>query len=78
MRGAASNAPMRSMLIPTLRAACLLAAVATAGLWVRSHLIADQYTWPVTGGGGAFEPIDSRTIHTTPGRLIFQERTALM
>jgi hypothetical protein len=68
---------MRSMLLPTLRAACLLAAVSTVGLWVRSHRVSDQYTWPVRGGGGA-ELIDSRTLQTTPGRLVFQERTVLM
>ena len=69
---------MTTMLFHTLRGGCLVAALASAGLWVRSYFAIDQYTWPVRGDSPGFEMIDSRTVQTSPGRLIFQDRTALM
>ena len=69
---------MTTLLFPTLRACFLLTALASAGLWVRSHFVTDQYTWPVRCGTAGFNLIDSRTVQTSPGRLFFQERTALM
>jgi hypothetical protein len=69
---------MRHILGPAIRAACLTLALSSAGLWARSHHVSDQYIWPVRAKGGGFERIDSRAIQTIPGRLIFQERTALM
>jgi hypothetical protein len=69
---------MRHLFSPIFHGLCLLAAVATSGLWARSYFVADQYIWPVRSGGGGFEMIDSRSVMTTPGRLVFQERTALM
>ena len=69
---------MPSILFPTLRATCLVAALASAGLWVRSYFAVDQYTWPVRCGTSGFESVVSRTVQTSPGQLFFQERTALM
>ena len=69
---------MPSMLFPTLRATCLIAAMASAGLWVRSYFTVDQYTWPVSFDTPGFDRVASRTVQTAPGRLFFQERTALM
>ena len=69
---------MPSILFPTVRASCLIAALASAGLWVRTHFTVDQYTWPVRNGNSGFESVVSRTVQTSPGQLFFQERTALM
>ena len=61
------------------RCASLLVALASAGLWVRSHYVADEYTWPVkSAGGSGFDWVVSRTVATAPGRLTFQDRTAVM
>ena len=38
---------MRGGLLLTLRCACLLVAVATAGLWVRSYYASDSLRWNV-------------------------------
>jgi hypothetical protein len=66
---------MTTLLSRALRAACLLAALASAGLWTRSHFVSDHYLWP----GPTRSPlIDSRALFTAPGRLVFQERTAFM
>ena len=56
----------------------MVAALATVGLWTRSHFIADAYMWPVQSGGRGFELIDSRYVETAPGRLVFRERTVVM
>ena len=69
---------MASMLFPALRGVCLLAGLATAGLWARSYFVADHYLWPVKPGTPAFALVDSRALFTAPGRLVFQERSALM
>ena len=69
---------MRTMFSRVLRGACLVAALATAGLWVRSQHAADQYVWRVDASPPGFELIDSRAIETVPGRVVFRERTALM
>lgn len=69
---------MATILFPTLRACCLVTALASAGLWVRSYFVTDHYTWPVRDGTPGFEMIHSRAVQTSPGRLFFQERTAVM
>ena len=69
---------MTTLLFPTLRACCLVTALASAGLWVRSYFATDQYTWPVSFDTPGFDRVASRTVQTAPGRLFFQERTALM
>ena len=69
---------MATMLFPTLRACCLVTALASAGLWVRSYFVIDQYTWPVSCSAPGFERVYSRAVQTSPGQLFFQERTALM
>ena len=69
---------MRSLLNPTLHGLCLLAAISSSGLWARSYFVADQYTWTVQSARSGFHSIHSRAVQTTPGRLVFQDRTALM
>ena len=36
---------MRAQLLITFRCACLLLAVAAAGMWVRSHYVSDSFRW---------------------------------
>lgn len=69
---------MRTMLFRDLRGVCLVAALATAGLWARSLYVADQYVWSVRSSRPGFERVDSRALETIPGRIVFRERTALM
>ena len=66
------------MFFHALRGTCLLAALAAAGLWGRSHYTSDVYTWPVRGGGDGLERVHSRIVQTTPGKLLFQERSGIM
>ena len=69
---------MRNLVSSTLHGGCLLAVLATAGLWVRSHSVTDSYSWPVRAEGRGLERVCSRYLETSPGRLVFGERTALM
>jgi hypothetical protein len=69
---------MWSVLSCALRGTCLLAAVATAGLWVRSHSVTDSYRWRVRGEGRVFERVESRSVEANAGRLVFRERTVVM
>ena len=69
---------MRHLFFPAVHAVCLVAAVSTSGLWARSYFVADQFTWRVRSARSGFEMVDSRALMTTPGRLVFQERTAVM
>jgi hypothetical protein len=61
-----------------LRGLCLLVVMATGGMWVRSHFVTDHYAWPVSSKAEGFSLIVSRGLETSPGRLIFRERSALM
>ncbi len=67
---------MRSRRIAALRAACLVAALAAGGLWVRSHRVSDEYNWPVRSEAARLRFVSSRAVYTTPGRLVFGERCA--
>ena len=75
---AASNGAMGNVLLPAVRCASLLAALASIGLWARSYFVTDHFIWRVRSATAGFELIDSRAVQTVPGRLVFQERTALM
>ena len=66
---------MQTTFLGALRCGCLVAALASAGLWTRSHFVSDHYLWP---GPTRSALIDSRAIFTSPGRLVFQERTTFM
>jgi hypothetical protein len=66
---------MHTIVLRTLRGAGLLAALASAGLWTRSHFVNDHYLWT----GPTNSPlVDSRAVFTSPGRLVFQERSPFM
>jgi hypothetical protein len=69
---------MQTMVIRALRGACLVTAVAAAGLWARSYFVSDQYMWPVKlpPSGGAL--VDSRAVLTTPGRFVIHDRSIFM
>ena len=70
---------MSSTLFPTLRAVCAVSALATAGLWGRSFYASDMYNWKAgVCAGNGFDRVESRTVHTSPGVLVFQERTGVM
>ena len=70
---------MGSMFFHALRGTCLLATLASAGLWVRSFYVSDCYNWrPRLSVGAGFERVESRTVLTSPGHLVFQERSGLM
>ena len=64
---------MGNKVIAILRGACLAGAVATLGLWARSHWVTDEYNWPVEPGPAL---VHSRAVRTTPGRIVFNERCA--
>jgi hypothetical protein len=65
---------MLTVLSTVVRGACLLTALATAGLWSRSYFVADQYLRPFPLARPAL--VDSRVIATVPGGLVFYERSA--
>ena len=66
---------MRTIISYALRGVCLLAALASAGLWTRSQYVSDHYLW----AGPTNSPlIDSRAVFTAPGRIVFQERSPFM
>jgi hypothetical protein len=64
---------MAIKLTSVLRGICLAGAMATSGLWARSHGVSDEYNWAVGPGHGL---IHSRAIFTTPGRIVFNELSA--
>ena len=67
---------MRTIVYPVLRGLSFVAALATVGLWARSHFVIDRYLWPVRSASATL--VDSRELFTTPGRLVFHERTLFM
>lgn len=67
---------MRTIVYPALRGLSFVAALATVGLWARSHFVIDRYIWPVRSASNTL--VDSRELFTTPGRLVFHERTLFM
>lgn len=66
------------MLFPVMRGVCVLAALATVGLWVRSHYVTDGFLWSVAPNPKLGQLVHARTLFTAPGRLIFQERSPFM
>ena len=73
----ASKRLMRRKSISALRGACLVVTLATAALWVRSHHVTDQYSWPVSPDRGP-GLVHSRAVFTAPGRILFNERCAFV
>ena len=63
---------MLNVLSLAIRGACLVTAVATAGLWGRSYFVTDNVLWSVRPRPGAL--VDSRVVTTVPGALLFYER----
>jgi len=68
---------MRNAISRTVDGLAILVAVSAIGLWVRSYYAVDRFGWAV-------EPtqtdplIVSRSVETTPGRLVIREHTAFM
>ena len=67
---------MRTLVYPALRGMSFVAALATVGLWGRSHFVTDHYVWPVRSARATL--IDSREVFTAPGRLVFHERSLFL
>jgi hypothetical protein len=69
---------MRHAISRTLDGIAILVAVSAIGLWVRSYHAADRFGWAVEPRGPSFSMIVSRSVETTPGRLVYREHTAFM
>jgi hypothetical protein len=68
---------MRHALSRLIDAFALLVAVSSIGLWVRSYYAVDRFGWAVEPSQS--DPlIVSRSVETTPGRLVLREHTAFM
>ena len=65
---------MLNVLFAACRGACLVTALAAVGLWGRSYFVTDTYLLPSRVALPAL--IDSRVLSTTPGGLVFYERSA--
>ena len=66
---------MGTVLISAVQGVCLLAALGAAGLWVRSYSTIDEYDWRVRPKGNSPSLVYARAVTTTPGRLVFYERS---
>jgi hypothetical protein len=69
---------MRHAISRTVDGIAVLVAIASIGLWVRSYHAADRFGWAVEPRGPAFNTIISRSVETTPGRIVIREHTAFM
>lgn len=69
---------MGSIFFHGLRGTCLLATLASAGLWARTYYVSDTYVRPVRNGTSGFAMVASRAVQTAPGQIFYQERTAVM
>ena len=67
---------MRTIVYAALRGMSFAAALATVGLWARSHFVTDRYMWPVRSARATL--IDSPELVSAPGRLVFHERTLFL
>ena len=68
---------MRNAISRTVDGLAILVAVSSIGLWVRSYHAVDRFGWAVEPSQS--DPlIVSRSVETTPGRLVLREHTAFM
>ena len=68
---------MRNAISRTVDGLAILVAVSAIGLWVRSYYAVDRFGWAVEPSQ-ADPLIVSRSVETTPGRLVLREHTAFM
>ena len=67
---------MRRVIARSIDVLAVVVTMAAIGLWVRSYYAVDRFGWSVEPGEGWNNLVVSRSVETTPGRIVLREHSA--